>query len=311
MRLAAAGIALCLALLARAGDAADPQPRDIAIAGSRVFPESLSADTLGTLYIGSNAGTIYRAMSGDAQAVPWIVPSAKNGLQSVCGVLVDEQRHELWVCSDPRPQTPGKAELKTFDLDTGELRATYPFPGDGPALCNDIAIETGGRVFATDTVGGRIVSLPPAGTTLEAWASSPDMRGIDGIAIAGDGAMYVNNVQKNWLARAERTNAAFTKLTMISTSLPLSGPDGLRPISGNRLLQAEGPGGRVSVLTILGDKAEMLPVATGIDYPASMVLVGPTVYVPEGKINYLLDPAKRGQDPGTFRVRAIAMPGFQ
>jgi hypothetical protein len=95
---------------------------------------------------------------------------------------------------------------------------------------------------------------------------------------------------------------------MIATSLPLSGPDGLRSIGGNRFLQAEGPGGRVALLTIDGDQGQLLPVATGIDSPASMALVGNTVFVPEGKIGYLIDPAKRGQDPGTFTVRAVPLP---
>jgi hypothetical protein len=163
-------------------------------------------------------------------------------------------------------------------------------------------------VWATDTIGGRIVTLGPGASALETWAIAPELRGVDGIAVTS-GTLYVNNVQKNWLARAERADGGgFDKLTMITTSLPLSGPDGLRSLGNNRFLQAEGPGGRVSLLTIEGDKAQMMPLATGIDYPASMALVGRTLYVPEGKIAYLIDPAKRGQDPGTFTVRAIAAP---
>ena len=280
---------------------------DIAIAGTQVFPESLSADSLGTLYIGSNQGTIYRARSGDTQAVPWIVPSAANGLQQVFGVLVDEPRQRLWVCSDPR-QGVGKAELKAFDLATGALRANYPFPGSGPALCNDIAIEGGGRVFATDTVGRRIVTLATTASALSDWAAAPEMHGVDGIAIDDDGTIYVNNVQRNWLARVERgDNGAFARLAMIATSLPLSGPDGLRPLGHGRFLQAEGPGGRVAELTIDGNRADMRTVARGIDYPASMVLVGRTVYVPEGKVGYLTEPAKRGRDPGPFTIQAVPL----
>ena len=283
-------------------------PADIAIAGTRVFPESLAADSLGTLYIGSNAGTIYRARSGDTQATPWIMPSAANGLQQVFGVLVDEPRQRLWVCSDPRAGSGGKAELKAFDLTSGALRANYTFPGSGPALCNDIAIEGGGRVFATDTVGGRIVTLAPTAAALTDWGAAPEMRGIDGIAIDSDGTLYVNNVQKSWLARVERADdGSFARLAMVTPSLPLSGPDGLRPLGHGHFLQAEGPGGRVVELTISGDRADMRTIANRIDYPASMALVGRTVFVPEGKISYLTDPAMRGQDPETFMVHAVPL----
>ncbi|MEO6042014.1 MAG: hypothetical protein ABIP41_08940 [Croceibacterium sp.] len=305
---AAALVAGCLGACATTGPGAfNALPRDISIAGSRIFPESLSADSLGTLYIGSNPGTIYRARSGDTQAAPWIVPDAANGLQQVFGVLVDEPRGLLWICSNPARGASGSAALRTFDLTSGAARASYPFPA-GPALCNDIAIEPGGRVYATDTVGGRIVTLAPGAHSLETWAASADLRGVDGIALGG-GSLYVNNVQKNWLARVARAaDGTFAGLAMVATSLPLSGPDGLRALGGNRFLQAEGPGGRVALLTIRGDKARMLPLATGIDYPASMVLVGRTLYVAEGKIGYLIDPAKRELDPGTFTVRAFAAP---
>jgi len=300
------GLLLVASALLGACVATPPPPADIAIAGSRIFPESLTADSLGTLYIGSNAGTIYRALSGDRQAAPWIVPSAANGLQQVFGVLVDEARHRLWACSVPRQGAGGKAELKAFDLTTGELRASYPFPGESPALCNDIAIEGGGRVFATDTIGGRIVTLALSGSALTVWAAAPELRGVDGIAIDGNGTIYVNNVQKSWLARVERgDDGSYARLAMIATAFPLSGPDGLRALGHGHFLQAEGPGGRVAELTIDGDRAEMRTVASGIDYPASMALVGRTVYVPEGKINYLIDPAKRGQDPGPFTIHAV------
>ena len=302
------GIALLASALLGACVTTPPPPADIAILGTRVFPESLTADSLGTLYIGSNAGTIYRARSGDMQAAPWIVPSAANGLQSVFGVLVDEQRQRLWVCSDPRPGGGGRAELKAFDLATGTLKASYPFPGEDPALCNDIAIEGGGRVFATDTLGGRIVTLSTTTSALAEWGAAPEMRGIDGIAIDSDGTIYVNNVQKSWLARVERAgDGSFARLAMVATSLPLSGPDGLRPLGHGRFLQAEGPGGRVALLTIAGDRAELRTLASGINYPASMALVGRTVYVPEGKIDYLINPAKRGQDPGPFTIHAVPL----
>ncbi|HYD23638.1 MAG TPA: hypothetical protein VEB68_02500 [Croceibacterium sp.] len=302
--------ALCAALAScTTGEA--HSPTSIGIAGARVFPESITSDNLGTIYVGSNPGTIYRARSGDSEAVPWIVPDAENGLQSVFGVLADDPRGLLWVCSNPGPGASGAATLKAFELTSGRLHSGYPFPGTARALCNDIAIAPDGTVHATDTIGGRIVTLAPGASTLAEFAASAELRGIDGIAFADDGTLYVNNVQQNLLQRVERAEGRFGGLTTIATSLPLSGPDGLRAIGGNRFLQAEGPGGRVSLVTIADDRAVMLPLATGLDYPASMTLVGRTVYVPEGKIGYLFDAAKRDADPGPFTIHAVALEAGQ
>jgi sugar lactone lactonase YvrE len=285
---------------------------DIRIAGSRVFPESITSDSLGTLYVGSNGGTIYRALSGEAEAAAWIAPDAVNGLQSVFGVFADDARGLLWVCSNPNglrsPPETGPSRLKAFDLASGALRADHVFPGNTPALCNDIATAPDGTVFATDTIGGRIVTLAQGAAELAEFAVSDSLRGVDGIAFGGDGTLYINNVQSNLLQRVEREGGRFAGLTDIVTTLPLSGPDGLRSIGGNRFLQAEGTGGRVALLTIEGDRAQMIPLVTGLDFPAAVTLVGRTAYVPEGKIAYLFDPARREEDPGPFVIHAVRMP---
>jgi hypothetical protein len=160
-------------------------------------------------------------------------------------------------------------------------------------------------VYATDTIGGRIVTLLPGASALTAFAASEEMRGIDGIAVGGNGDLYINNVQRNLLQRVERSDGDFSGLTTLVTTLPLSGPDGLRSIGGNRFLQAEGNGGRVALLTVDGDKVDMQTIVSGLDYPAAVTLVGKVAFVSEGKIGYLIDPAKRGQDPGTFTIHAV------
>jgi len=305
---AAAALVSCASVPGPGSQAAS----DIRIAGTRVFPESITSDSLGTVYVGSNAGTIYRALSGDAEASAWIAPDGGNGLQSVFGVFADDVRGLLWVCSNPNglrtPPETGPSRLKAFDLASGALRADHVFPGDTRALCNDIAVASDGAVFATDTIGGRIVALAPGSSGLAVFAVSDGLRGVDGIAFGGDGTLYVNNVQANLLQRVERSGGRFAGLTNLATTLPLSGPDGLRAIGGNRFLQAEGSGGRVALLTIEGDRAQMVPLVTGLDFPAAVTLVGRTAYVPEGKIGYLFDPARREEDPGPFTIHAVRLP---
>jgi sugar lactone lactonase YvrE len=299
------------AVLACAGSAAVAQA-DIPINGSRVHPESITSDAAGNIYTGSTSGTIYRVTPGGTTAEPWIAPSAANGLTSLLGVLADDKRGLLWVCNNPPfgapPQPGAKSSLKALDLKTGALKASYDFPTDGPVICNDIAVGALGTTFATDTTGGRIFALAPDGKELTVFAKDASLVGIDGIAFAQDGTMVINNVRQNTMQRVNRNGYDFAGLTTLTLSQPLNGPDGLRPVSGNRFLQAEGPGGRVAYIDIVGDNATVTPVKTGLESSPAVTRVGTIGYATEGKINYLFDPALRDKDPGAFVIRAFALP---
>lgn len=305
------GARVSVLALALAGSAAAAQS-DIRINGTRVHPESITSDAAGNIYVPSTGGTIYRALAGSTVAEPWIAPSAENGLLSAFGVLADDRRKTLWVCNNPPfggpPQPGAKSSLKAFDLETGALKASYDFPSDGPAICNDIAIGRFGTTFATDTSGGRIFALAPDGEALTVFAADPSLVGIDGIAFAEDGTMYINNVRANTMQRVNRNGQAFASLTTLTLSEPVSGPDGLRPVSGNRFLQAEGSGNRVTYVDIEGDSATITPLKTGLESSPGVTRVGNVGYATEGKINYLFDPALRDKDPGEFVIRAFALP---
>ena len=304
------GLALAAALIATAS--AKAPPANVTINGSRVYPESLTSDAAGNLYNGSNNGTIYRASKGAKTAEPWIVPDAQNGLRSLFGVFADDKRALLWACDNPNlfKRETGTSFLRAFSLKTGQLSAAYDFPTDGPAACNDIAIDKDGAAWVSETTGGRIFVLRPHGNALELFAKSADLVGIDGIAIAGDGAIYINNVRKQLFQRVERkADGSFAKLTTLATSVPLNGPDGLRALGGNRFIQGEGPGGRVALVDVKGDSATVTPVATGLDGPVGVTVVGRTAYAIEGKIGFMLDPKLKDQSPDPFVIHAFALPG--
>lgn len=312
---AMAGAMLLLATACAGTGDGGRAPASIAMAGEGVFPESLDADSAGTLYIGSNPGTIYRAPAGGARAEPWIVPDARNGLQSVFGVRVDEARGRLLVCSNPNamadPPQQGAAAIKAFRLADGAYLSSHRFPaGGGAALCNDIAIAPDGTLYASDTIGGRVARLAPGAEELTDWAVAPELAGVDGIAFGPGGALFANSIRQHTLLRlAIAPDGAFAGADVLATSRALEGPDGLRPLGANRMLQTEGPGGRVTVLTFAPTGAvKVQTIAEGIDYPSSAVAVGARAYYPEGRIAYLFDPALRGRDPGLFTVRSAPLP---
>jgi len=80
--------------------------------------------------------------------------------------------------------------------------------------------------------------------------------GIDGLAFSGEGVLIVNNVRSNQLIRVDRNaDGTMGSLTTLTLTTELGGPDGLRLLSGNRFIQAEGTVGRVHLADIDGDTA--------------------------------------------------------
>lgn len=307
-------LASCVVLAACAAQSQLTGRGDILIDGQGVHPESVTSADDGSLFTGSITGTIYRAGPKDVVATPFITPSAENGLRSVFGVLADDEQRRLWVCSVANPfaprgaAPPAPAEVAAFDLKSGALVGRWPFPAPG-GTCNDIAIGPDGAAYATDTPGGRILKLAPGGSVLEVVASDERLKGIDGIAFSSDGTIYINNVQKHELWRVNLTgNAQAPQLTLLTASRKMEGPDGLRPAGGNRFLQAEGPGGRITLITIEGNTARIDVLREGLNSSPGVTLVGDTAYAVEGKIQYLFSPEFRGKDPGPFKAIAIPLP---
>jgi len=285
-------------------------PAEVTINGSRVYRESIPADAAGNLYNGSNGGTIYRTLAGTTTAEPWIVPDAHNGLRSLFGVFADDRHGLLWACDNPNifKRETGTSTLRAFSLKTGQLSAKYDFPADGPSACNDIALDKDGAVWASETTGGRIFVLRPHANELELFAKGAELVGIDGIAIAGDGAIYINNVRKQLFQRVERkADGSFDRLTALATTLPLNGPDGLRALGGNRFIQGEGPGGRVALVYVAGDSAAIVPIATGLDGPVGVAVSRGVAYALEGKIEYMFDAKLKDTSPDPFTIHAFAL----
>jgi hypothetical protein len=286
--------------------------KDIVIDDTGVFPENATADSRGNLYIGSFKGTIYRALPGSDTAIAWVRPDQTNKFASVLGVLVDEKANTLWACSVPVGKPGEISALVALDLKTGDFKQRYEMPAPASA-CNDIALDRNGTAFIAETTNGRIFTLKPGDKAVALLVEDKALLGgVDGIAFGGDGTLYVNNVRQNTMLRVNRkADGSFASLTTLKVSQPLNGPDGLRPIGGNRFLQAEGPAGRISLLTIEGDIVTMKVLKDGLDGVPGVTNIGNVAYAIESKGRFLFDPKLKGQDPGAFALRAVQIGGLK
>ena len=281
---------------------------EITFADGRIFPESLTSTRNGTLYFGSlGQDSVYRAAPASSKAATWIQPKA-NGLLTVLGVFADEPAGTLWVCASAGggrgAPVVGETALKAFSLKDASFKASYPFPGSG--LCNDIAVAKDGTVYATDTIGARVLRLKKGAKTLDVWASDMMLLGTaDGIALLADGAVYVNSVGQGTLLRIPvKADGSAGTITKLETSRPLQQPDGMRSVGSKTMLLVEGAG-RLDEVTINGDKAEIKVLKEGLTGPTAVTLVGGMAYVSEARLNYRNDPKLRDQDPGPFRAVGV------
>lgn len=267
---------------------------EVTINDTGVMPENLTSSQDGTVYFGSTAkGTIYRAAPGAAQAEPWILASA-TGLTNVLGVLADDKTNTLWVCQNAtggRDGAPvvGQTALRSFDLKSGAAKGTYPFPPNS-GICNDIAVSSNGTAFVSESFRGRIHRLRRGAAKLEEWASAQELNVIDGLALLADGSVYANDFSSGRLFRIPvNADGSAGSIVPIETSIPFTRPDGLRSVGPQTLIQAEGQG-RVTELTIKGDRAEVRVLQDGLTGATGVTLVGNSVLALVNRVKAVVVP---------------------
>lgn len=275
------------------------QPKDL-------FPESVTSLKDGTIILGSVPGGVYKIEPGKTEVKPFIGREG-NGFTTVLGVLADEKANTLWLCNT------GPGVLKTFDLGSGNAKASYPMPAG--AVCNDIAVADNGTAYASDTAGAKIFMLKKGASALEQAAADPLLAGADGVAFGDKNTLYVNSVTAGKLIRLDLgPDGKATKVTELKLSGPLGAPDGLRAIGKNKFVQAENGnaarmGGRLALVTV-DPKTNMATIKTlkegMLATPATTATKG-MAWVVEGKQDYR-NGKNKGQDPTPFKLYAVKLP---
>lgn len=268
-----------LICLAHAASAAE-----ILIADAKSQPESLTVAPGGVLIVGSASSPyIYRVKPGSATAEKFIDASAEAEGTFFFGMLADAATNTLWACQlTPVPNTKPQQRhtvLRSFDLTTGAAKIRWNLPGDN-TTCNDFAIGPDKALYLTDTATGRIYRLAPGATVPELFLETRVLMGVDGITFL-DGVLYVNNVIFNKLYRIPVDAAGKPGMPEdIWMDQPVKGPDGMRA-AGGKLYVAENGAGKISALTVDGDKAHVTVLKDGLKTPTGVEPAGDTVWFTE------------------------------
>ena len=273
---------VCVALLTGLTQAASAA--EILIADAKSQPESLTIAPGGILIVGSaSTPFIYKVRPGSTTAEKFVDASAEGEGTFFFGMLADAATNTLWTCqlTPVLGSTPVRRHtaLRGFDLSTGAQKIRWNLPGDN-STCNDFAVGPDKALYISDTTNSKIYRLPAGASTAELFLEDRALYGIDGITFL-NGTLYVNNVFSNNLYRIPVDAAGKPGQPVdIWMDQPIKGPDGMRAANG-KLLVAENGSGRISVITVNGDKASVTVIKEGLKTPTGVEPAGDTIWIAE------------------------------
>ncbi len=273
------------------------------------FPESVTADANGTLFVSSIADGGVLKVGADGAVVSQFMKPGDHGTRSTFGLLADPKRGVLWVASNDATPLGAKgpngtegAWVKAFDVATGAMKTSVRLPG-AKALANDFALDGDGSLYVTNTFAPQILRLKPAATEFEVFVEDPILsKGLDGIAFGADGNLYVNTFMGGELFRIEVKQGMAGKVTQLETLRPLKFPDGLRTFKDG-FLMVEGSGA-LSRVTVSDDSAKIEPIQQFAG-PTGVTVAGDRIWVSEGQLGLMSKPAEAGREGPSFHLRSV------
>jgi hypothetical protein len=226
---------------------------------------------------------VYRIRRGSTTAEKFVDASTEGAGTFFLGMLADASTNTLWTCQlTPVPGTTPQQRhtaLRGFNLENGAPKIRWNLPGDN-SVCNDFAIGPDKALYISDTINYKIYRLAPGASTAQLFLEDRALFGIDGITFL-DGTLYVNNVISNNLYRIPVDKAGKAGQPVdIWMDQPVKGPDGMRAANG-KLLVAENGSGKISAITVNGDKAHVTVLKEGLNTPTAVEPAGDTIWIAE------------------------------
>ena len=155
-----------------------------------LFPEGIAYDPVGkTFYVSSLDKHKIVAVRFDGSAKDF-KSSGQDELGNTLGIKVDAKRRILWVVSDhlvPGAQNNADRQgLFQYDLKTGTLRFKHLLPPGAKGFLNDVALNSTGDAFTTNTVTGEVFRASPEHDGLEPFLPPNSVTQANGIAVSPD-----------------------------------------------------------------------------------------------------------------------------
>ncbi len=265
------------------------------------------------MYVGSlTTGEILR-QSPTQRKPETFVASGGDIIQAV-GLLVDEARKLLWVCSvDLSNAQPPR--IVAVDQTTGQVRAKHNMTG----FCNDLTLDNNGNLYATNSFGSQLYRVPAAqvlqNNSATVWKEDPlfaiDKQGdfgLNGIVYNGKDALYtVHTARGTFLRIPIQNDGSAGTVVQITLSRSLVSGDGLKMINDTTFVVAENFADRLSSITLNGNQATVRVLSSRLDKPTTFAVYAGSAWVVEGQLDHLF-----GADPNPpalpFLIRRVDLP---
>jgi hypothetical protein len=158
----------------------------------KLIPEGIAYAPAGERFlIGSTAQRKIIITDAKGDARDFSKPSDK--LDTVLGLAVDAGRGHLYAVSTngflDEAKTQRRNAVVRYNLKTGDLLDRFNAP-DAMQL-NDIAVAPDGTLYVTDSMSATLFRKKPDETNLTRFGAAGALRGGNGIALGGDGMLYV------------------------------------------------------------------------------------------------------------------------
>lgn len=150
-------------------------------------------------------------------------------------------------------------ELVETDLTTGKIIKKHTL--DGIKFLNDVAIDTSGNVFVSDTATSKIYKLDKDGD-FRLWLANVALDNPNGLLIQND-MMYVASWgSKPEGGRVSKINMATKSMDSISSII--GNLDGIRPYDKNRMIISDWNSGNIHLIDDKGNTEQILKVGQSV-----------------------------------------------
>lgn len=283
------------------------------------YPNGITRARDGTLYVGSVVSGQILQISPDGKITTFFPGSEE--VFAATSLRLDEQRGILWGTSPDFLGVPNadgeivRRPHRVFALDTstGEVVRSLSMPDNG--FGNDIALDSDGGVYITDSFQPRIHYLAPEANQFETWVEDELFRreseqiGLAGIARNADGITIVSMYSGGNLLKIIPQPDNSPKVEVISLERKLENPDGMQFAADGSLLLTEGAmesgNGRLVRIDILSSGTEPKPIetlASGFDLPVNLTTADSNVWVTVSRLRHRLLPEQEIEIPDRFFV---------
>jgi sugar lactone lactonase YvrE len=286
------------------------------------YPNGIAHASDGTLYVGSiTSGQILR-IAPDGKTETFF--PGNDEVFAATALRLDEQRGILWGSSPDflGTRTANGETIRrphrifAIDIRSSEVLRVIVMPNGG--FGNDIALDSEGGVFITDSTLARIHYLSPKSTQFQTWVEDERFRaeriGLAGIAYRPDGVLIVGNYSNGELFKVTPQPQEQPRVEAIPLQRLIENPDGMQFDSDGLLILTEGAvssgNGRLLRINVFAP-TNLKPIetlATDLKSPVNLTLAGRQVWVTESQIRHRLIPEQASAVPDRFFVRRFMLP---